>query len=81
LKEVVFDLLFEKQKAFSPEDPIEISEDLQREFQEKQRPEDDSNPKLLSLLKFANEQIRRQAEEIKKLQLLVPKLDGEEKDE
>lgn len=66
--------MFEKQKAGGPDNAerVEISEELQNEFEQKHPKENIADNKVKSLLAFANEQIRKQAQEIVRLQKLVP---------
>lgn len=66
--------MFEKQKAGGPEteDRVEISEELQNEFAQKHPKVNTENNKVKTLLAFANEQIRKQAQEIVRLQKLAP---------
>ena len=70
LKEVVFDLMFEKQKVNSDgkDEPVQISSELQREFDKKHKDDTVSRKELLTLIKFANEQIKAKSEIIKKMQ-------------
>lgn len=71
--------MFEKQKANGVEfeRKVEISEGLQSEFQQKYQSKNNENSKVLKLLAFANEQIRRQAQEIQKLKVALPQTEGE----
>ena len=76
LKEVVFDLMLEKQgvNEAPAEYGAEVFDDLQQEFDEKKATKA-PNPveqKIKTLLQFANEQIKRQAEEIKLLKESLP---------
>mmetsp|Transcript_27047 Transcript_27047/g.23887 ORF Transcript_27047/g.23887 Transcript_27047/m.23887 type:complete len:86 (-) Transcript_27047:30-287(-) len=68
--------MFEKQRASgaTEESTVEISQQLQEEFDEKNRskPEKAFNDKIQTLLKFANEQIKKQAQEIKSLKGKIP---------
>lgn len=74
LKEIVFDLMFEKQKASGPVHypEVEISAELQQEFYQKHSAVDQIDARLKTLLDFANEQIKSQAKEIARLRKLVP---------
>lgn len=70
LKEIVFDLMFEKQRAVDEpaEYRVEISPQLQNEFDQKHDPKSPNvNQKLQTLLKFANEQIRERTVQINAL--------------
>jgi tRNA(Phe) wybutosine-synthesizing methylase Tyw3 len=70
LKEIVFDLMFEKQRAIDEpaEYRVEISPQLQSEFEQKHDPKvPNVNQKLHTLLKFANEQIRERTVQINAL--------------
>lgn len=75
LKEITFDLMLDHQKVDNIDHPaarpVVITEELQREFDLKHPCEDEGTKKLKTLLEFANDHIKQQIAEIKRLKQLI----------
>lgn len=66
--------MFEKQKANGDqhEPKVQISEELQSEFEQKHATQKTDKTQIKSLLAFANEQIKKQCLEIQRLKQKLP---------